>query len=159
MHLRRSALMVVVLCTACFAVATQHGATRSHSKLLPITTSSPAARKLFQQAMVNMENLRTEWALAGWRAATKRDPDFAQAQILVAYLTQDPAEEMAALAKAKQLQAKVTPGERLLVQWLSGVREGHYVPAIAAMNDLLAMYPHDRRIIFLAGRWMIQQGR
>src|SRR5579864_3261354 len=82
MHLRRSALVVVVLCTACFA-ATQHGATRAHSKLLPITTSSPAARKLFQQGMVNMENLRTEWALAGWRAATKRDPNFAQAQILV----------------------------------------------------------------------------
>ena len=159
MHLRRSALMVVVLCTASLAAATQPGATRAHGKLLPITTSSPAARKLFQQAMVNMENLRTEWALAGWRAATKRDPDFAQAQILVAYLTQDPAEEMAALAKAKQLEAKVTPGERLLIQWLSRVREGQYVPAIAAMNDLLAMYPHDRRIIFLAGRWMIQQGR
>ena len=159
MHLRRSALVVALLCTAGFATVNQRGAAHTRSKLLPITTSSPAARKLFQQAMVNMENLRTEWALAGWRAATKRDPNFAQAQILVAYLTQDPAEEMAAMTKAKQLEPRVTPGERLLIQWLSGVREGRYVPAIAAMNDLLAMYPRDRRIIFLAGRWMIQQGR
>src|SRR5438552_1518946 len=141
MHLRRSALVVVLLCSAAFAASGLSRTGRARSNLLPITTSSPAARKLFQQAMVNMENLRTEWALAGWRAATKKDPNFAQAEILVAYLTQDPAEEMAALAKAKQLEPKVTPGERLLIEWLGGVRESHYVPAIAAMNDLLAMYP------------------
>ena len=159
MHLRRSALVVVLLCIAALAGSAQSQAVHVRGKLLPITTSSPVARRLFQQAMVNMENLRTEWALAGWRAAAKRDPHFAQAEILVAYLTQDPAEEIAALAKAKQLERKVTPGEKLLIEWLSGVRQGRYVPAIAAMNDLLAMYPRDRRIIFLAGRWMIQQGR
>ena len=160
MHLRGSVLVVVLLCSGAFAANVSSAAGRRHGgKLLPITTSSPAARKLFQQAMVNMENLRTEWALAGWRAAVNKDPNFAQAAVLVAYLTQDPAEEMAALTKAKNLASKVTPGERLLIEWLSGVREGRYVPAIAAMNDLLAMYPRDRRIAFLAGRWMIQQGR
>ena len=159
MHLGRSALVVVLLCSAAFAATPHAGAGRTHTRLLPITSNSPAARKLFLQAMVNMENLRTEWALAGWRAATKRDPNFAQAQILVAYLTQDPVEEMTALARAKKLAPKATPGERLLIEWLSGVREGRYVPAIAAMNDLLSMYPRDRRIAFLAGRWMIQQGR
>lgn len=160
MHWCRSALAAVLLCSAAFAVA--GGAQAAHRrppKLLPITTSSPEARKLFQHAMVNMENLRTEWALAGWRAAAKKDPNFAQAQILVAYLTQDPAEEIAALAAAKKLEPKVTPGERLLIEWLSGVRESRYVPAIAAMNDLLSMYPEDRRLAFLAGRWMILQGR
>jgi tetratricopeptide (TPR) repeat protein len=160
MHLRRSALVMVLLCSGAFAVAGQSTMARHHrSQLLPITTSSPAARMLFQKAMVNMEDLRTEWALAGWRAAATKDPNFAQSEILVAYLTEDPAEEMAALAKAKKLEPKVTPGERLLIEWLSGVRESRYVPAIAAMNDLLAMYPKDRRIAFLAGRWMIQRGR
>ncbi len=160
MHLRRGALVAVLLCSMALA-ATGHSQTagQHRSKLLPITTSSPAARRLFQQAMVNMENLQTEWALAGWRAAAKRDPNFAQAQILVAYLTQDPAEEIVALAKAKAMETKVSPGEKLLIEWLSGVREGRYVPAIAAMNDLLAMYPRDRRMTFLAGRWLIQQGR
>ncbi|HKU19884.1 MAG TPA: tetratricopeptide repeat protein [Terriglobales bacterium] len=160
MHLHRSVLVAVLLCSGAFAVAGQSTMARHHrSQLLPITTSSPAARMLFQKAMVNMEDLRTEWALAGWRAAARKDPNFAQSEILVAYLTQDPAEEMAALAKAKQLEPKVTPGERLLIEWLSGVRESRYVPAIAAMNDLLAMYPKDRRIAFLAGRWMIQRRR
>lgn len=160
MHLRRSALVAVLLCSGALAVTGQSTAAHpSRGKLLPITTSSPAARKLFQKAMVNMEDLRTEWALAGWRAAARKDPNFAQAEILVAYLTQDPAEEMAALARARELEPRVTPGEKLLIEWLSGVRQSRYVPAIAAMNDLLAMYPKDRRIAFLAGRWMIQQGR
>src|SRR6185437_16722442 len=160
MHLHRSVLVVVLLCSGAFAVTGQSTMGRHHrSQLLPITTSSPLARKLFQKAMVNMEDLRTEWALAGWRAAARKDPNFAQAEIFVAYLTQDPGEEIAALAKAKKLEPEVTPGEKLLIEWLSGVREGRYVPAIAAMNDLLAMYPKDRRIAFLAGRWMIQQGR
>lgn len=160
MYLRRSVLVMVVLCTAAFAASRQSPTgRRGHSKLLPLTTSSAPARKLFAQAMVNMEDLRIEQALAGWRAAVNKDPNCAQAEILVAYLTQDPAEEMSALTRAQQLQARVTPGEKLLIQWLSGVREGHYVPAIAAMNDLLAMYPRDRRIAFLAGRWLIQQRR
>jgi len=160
MHLRRGALVAVLLCSGAFAVTGQPTAAHhSSGKVLPITTSSPAARKLFQKAMVNMEDLRTEWALAGWRAAAKKDPNFAQAEILVAYLTQDPAEEMAALARARELEPRVTPGEKLLIEWLSGVRQSRYVPAIAAMNDLLAMYPKDRRIAFLAGRWMIQQHR
>lgn len=159
MHLRRSAVAVILLCSAVLAVTIHSRAAHHRSRFLPLTTSSPAARKTFQQAMVDLENLRTEQALAEWRKAAKEDPNFAQADILVAYLTQNPAEEMAALAKAKDLEPKVTPGEQLLIEWLGGVRESRYVPAIAAMNDLLAMYPHDRRIAFLAGRWLIQQGR
>jgi tetratricopeptide (TPR) repeat protein len=160
MHLCRSALLAGLLCSGVFVVGGHARPAHRHpARLLPITTKSPEARKLFQQAMVNMENLRTEWALAGWRAAAKKDPTCAQAQILVAYLTQDPAEEMGALEAAKKLEPKATAGERLLIEWLSGVRESRYVPAIAAMNDLLSMYPEDRRVAFLAGRWMIQQGR
>jgi len=47
----------------------------------------------------------------------------------------------------------------LLIRWLSGVQENNYVPAIAAMNVLLAMYPQDRRTAFLAGRWLVHQRR
>lgn len=159
MLLRRSAVAVVLLCSGLLAVTIPSRAAQHRSRSLPVTCSSPAARQLFRQAMADFENLRTEQALAEWRKAAQQDPNFAQADILVAYLTQNPAEEISALAKAKELEPKVTPGERLLIEWLGGVREGRYVPAIAAMNDLLAMYPHDRRVAFLAGRWLIQQGR
>jgi hypothetical protein len=44
MHLRRSALVVVLLCTAALAGTAQSRAVHARGKLLPITTSSPAAR-------------------------------------------------------------------------------------------------------------------
>jgi tetratricopeptide (TPR) repeat protein len=126
---------------------------------LPVTTSSSASRKEFERAMVDLEALRRADALNDLRSAIKRDPKFAQAQILISHLTHDPDEQVAARARAEQLAPQVTPGERLLVRWLSGVQQNNYVPAIAAMNDLLAMYPKDHRTAFLAGRWLVHQRR
>jgi tetratricopeptide (TPR) repeat protein len=129
------------------------------SATLPVTTTSPAARKEFEHAMVDLEALRRADALDDLRATVKRDPKFAQAFILISHLTHDPDEQVAARSRAEQLAPRVTPGERLLIRWLSGVQANNYVPAIAAMNDLLAMYPQDHRTAFLAGRWLVHQRR
>jgi tetratricopeptide (TPR) repeat protein len=129
------------------------------SSTLPVTTTSPAARKEFEHAMVDLEALRRADALNDLRASVKRDSSFAQAYILISHLTHDPDEQAAARARAGQLAARVTPGERLLIRWLSGVQENNYVSAISAMNDLLAMYPQDHRTAFLAGRWLVHQRR
>jgi tetratricopeptide (TPR) repeat protein len=128
-------------------------------RTLPVTTDSVPAKSLFEQAFARLEDLRTEEALKGFRAATTKDPNFVQALSLVACLTTNPAEEMTSLSRAQVLQGRVTPGERLLIQWLSGVRGSRYSQGIVAMNDLLSMYPEDRRLAFLAGRWLIQQQR
>ncbi len=47
----------------------------------------------------------------------------------------------------------------LLIRWLAGAQENNYIPAIAAMNDLLAEYPQDQRLLFLAGDWLVDQQR
>jgi len=152
---------LLVFCAAAFATNAQPHRLKSAPKTvtLPVTTSSPAAHKEFEHAMADLEALRRADALNDLRAAVKRDPKFAQAQILIAHLTHDPDEQVAARARAEQLAAHVTPGERLLIRWLSGVQENNYVPAISAMNDLLAMYPQDHRTAFLAGRWLVHQRR
>lgn len=152
---------LLVFCAAAFAGdAKPHRAKLSpNTGTLPVTTSSAAARKEFEHAMVDLEALRRSDALNDLRATVKRDPKFAQAQILISHLTHDPDEEVAARTRAVQLASQVTPGERLLIRWLSGVQENNYVPAISAMNDLLAMYPKDHRTAFLAGRWLVHQRR
>jgi tetratricopeptide (TPR) repeat protein len=152
---------LLVFCAAAFASdAKPHRAKPVvSSTTLPVTTSSPAARKQFERAMVDLEALRRADALNDLRAAIKREPKFAQAQILISHLTHDPDEQVAARARAEQLASQVTPGERLLIRWLAGVQQNNYVPAIAAMNDLLAMYPKDHRTAFLAGRWLVHQRR
>ena len=50
---------------------------------LPITSSSAPARKSFEKAMQEFEEYRVQETLQDLRAATKADPDFAQAFILI----------------------------------------------------------------------------
>ena len=152
--------LTLILCAALATAADSH-----HSKpvgkttTLPVTTASPAARHEFERAMVDLEAMRRADALNDLRGAVKRDPMFAQADILISHLTHDPDEQVSARARAQQLAPHTTRGERLLIRWLAGVQENDYVPAIAAMNDLLAMYPQDYRTAFLTGRWLVHQRR
>ena len=159
--MRWTALLLVLLCAAAFASdAKPHRAKPVlKSVTLPVTTSSPSARAQFEHAMVQLELLRRADALDDLRNAVKRDPKFAQAYILISHLAHDPNEQLATRSRAEQLAPRVSKGEKLLIRWLSGVQEDNYVPAIAAMNDLLAMYPQDHRTAFLAGRWLIHQRR
>jgi tetratricopeptide (TPR) repeat protein len=129
------------------------------SSNLPVTTSSAQARKSFEKAMQEFEEYRVSEALQDLRAATKADTNFAQAFILISRMSTHPAEQAATRKRAKQLASKVSPGERLLIAWLAGAQEDNYIPAIVAMNDLLAKYPRDQRLEYLAGDWLNGQRR
>ena len=124
---------------------------------LPITTSCEDARQFYLAAMVDWENLQTEHALEKWRAATEKDHDFAIAYLWISYYGQDPLEASDARSKAKSLAMKVTSGEQLFIQWLTGVGDNDYVLGIAAMNDVLQRYPGDKRLALMAGRWLMSQ--
>ena len=127
---------------------------QAHPSTLPVTTSSAEARRSFEHAMRNFEDYRLNESLQHLREAAKADPKFAQAFILIAKISKDPVEQAAARRRAKSLAPEVSPGEQLLIRWLAGAQEDDYIPAIAAMNDLLAMYPDDHRLAFLAGGWL-----
>jgi tetratricopeptide (TPR) repeat protein len=129
------------------------------SKVLPVTSPSAAARKNFDRAMRKYEAYQVNEAVRYLRAASKEDPNFAQAFIMIAAISEDPAEQAAARRRAKNLAAKVSSGEQLLIRWIAGAQENNYIQAIAAMNDLLAAYPMDRRLAFIAGDWLNAQQR
>jgi tetratricopeptide (TPR) repeat protein len=109
--------------------------------------------------MRKFEEYRVVETLQDLREAVKIDPKFAQASIFIAKISKDPVEQAAARERAKHMSAGVTPGEQLLIQWLAGAQEDDYLPAIVAMNDLLARYPEDHRLAFLAGDWLTLQER
>jgi tetratricopeptide (TPR) repeat protein len=123
---------------------------------LPVTTASKAAARAFESGMVEYENHRWNFALRDWNEAIKADPKFAQAYVWICFTTNDPAEEERDRARAKALMHAVTPGEQLLIRWMVGVRENRYVEGIMAMNDMLAMFPHDKRLNFLVGYWLFR---
>jgi len=159
---RRKHLFLFVLSVAVLAFATskpQKANNADPSTKLPVTTSSSKARERFEIAMDDMEQARYNRSSEDLRDAVKADPKFAQAWILIARVTADPEEQQAARTRARQLATRVTPGEQLLIKWFSFAQENQFVPAIAAMNDLLAKYPKDQRLAFLAGDWLIPQQR
>jgi tetratricopeptide (TPR) repeat protein len=123
---------------------------------LPVTTSSPEAARHFETAAVHYENHRWNLALNEWNEAIKLDPKFAQAYVWICFTTADPAEEARDRAIAKALMNDVTPGEQLLIRWMAGVHENRYVEGIMAMNDMLAMFPHDKRLNFMTGYWLFR---
>ncbi len=124
---------------------------------VPVTTSSQAAARYYETGMVHFENHRWNFAMRDWREAVHLDANFALAYTWICFTTTDPAEERENRSKAKAAMSSVTPPEQLMVKWITGAHENNYVEGIAAMNDLVAAYPHDKRLNFLAGYWLYRQ--
>lgn len=145
--------------TLCFAGSSLRASTKEAPAAaeIPLTTQSPEARQLFLDGRAYRENWRLPEALQAWRAAAKKDPGFALAHLYVSFYTPDPKEEASARAAARRLAPQASRGEQLLVQWFAGAKEGNFVSAIAAINDVVELYPKDKWLLFQAGRWMVLQ--
>lgn len=122
---------------------------------MPVTTYSVKARDLYQRAVQDYELLYLERAQIGWRAATKEDSEFASAFAMLAMNSRDPEEMRASRERAKALAPKVSAGERLMIQWIANVQEGNDLAGIAAMNDMIAMFPRDKHVYYLAANWLM----
>jgi tetratricopeptide (TPR) repeat protein len=154
--LRYLVLLLLVISTATASVVGITVSNDGSSTKLPVTTSSPEAARHFESGLVHYENHRWNLALSEWNEAIKLDAKLAQAYVWICFTTADPAEEAHDRAKAEALINDVTPGEQLLIRWMAGVHENRYVEGIMAMNDMLAMFPHDKRLNFMAGYWLFR---
>src|SRR5882762_8672500 len=165
---RISAVLVVVICLLAVRQAVAHEghkpvaknvktaqAKAGPVKSMPLTTSSIKARDLYQRALQDYELLYLERATIGWRAATKEDPQFAAAFALLAMNSRDPEEARNAREQSKTFAAKASPGEKLLVRWIATTQEGNFLEGIAAMNDMIAMFPRDKHVYYLAANWLM----
>jgi len=151
----RRAVLSFAFCLFLAQLSFAHHIKQGTTKNLPVTTASPKARALFEQGMKDYENLYLEKANNEWRAATEADPNFAVAYAWIAMNGRDPAEASAARQKAKERAGKSGAGEKLMIQWIVSVQENNTLPGIAAMNDMLEMYPKDKRLYYLVGNWMM----
>jgi tetratricopeptide (TPR) repeat protein len=161
------ALVLVAFCLFCLQQARAHegheaaknvktvNSKAAPVKPMPLTTSSVKARDLYQRALQDFELLYLERASIGWRAATKEDPQFAAAFAMLAMNSRDPEEIRSARERAKELSAKASPGEKLLIKWVATVQEGNFLEGIAAMNDMIAMFPRDKNVYYVAANWLM----
>jgi tetratricopeptide (TPR) repeat protein len=156
--LGRTVYVAVIVCFTTLAFAAGRPEPTGN---LPITTKSPEARQLFEGALVKLENLHGPEAMQDFRRAVKMDPDFAMANILISFNsvdpTVDPAEQVAARNQANGAKDKVSPGEKLVIDWLTNSSEGKMIPAIQNMNEALAQYPNDKFLAWLSAVWVENQ--
>ncbi len=131
------------------------------SGIIPVTTKSSEAHDLYVNALVKLENLHGPEAMQDFRRAVQLDPDFAMANIIMAFPTVDPiidpAEQVSVRKQANAAKNKVSRGEQLIIEWVTNGSEGHMVPAIQAMNEALEEYPNDKHLAWLAGVWVENQ--
>jgi tetratricopeptide (TPR) repeat protein len=147
---------VVLAAALCFtAPLFAHHLKKGATTYMPITTSSAQARTLYEKGMADYENLYLERCNQDWRAAVKEDPNLAVAWAWIAFNSSNPEEISAARAKAKAIAPSLTPGEQLMIAWISKVQEGDFIGGISAMNDMLELYPHDKHLLYLAGNWLL----
>ncbi len=147
--------ILLVLSVGLAAPVYAHHLKKGETANLPLTTSSAKARELYEKGMEDYENLYLERCNDDWRAAVKEDPNLAVAWAWIALNSSNPDEVSAARAKAKELALQTTPGEQLMVAWISKVQEGDFIGGITAMNDMLEMYPRDKHLLYLAGNWLL----
>ena len=123
---------------------------------VPVTTSSKEARHDYELGMLHREDLLfDEEGLNDFRRAVKADPNFALAHATIAFFSDDPREEKHEILLAKQTLAHAAADEKLLIRWMIGTKDGDLIPAISAMNDLMASYPRDARLGNMYGEWLL----
>src|SRR5437660_11478541 len=131
-------LMITLFCSVAGLTQAKKSAkapaVKAPEQAMPVTTSSAAAARYFENGMVHYENHRWNLALNDWREAVKLDPKFALAYTWICMTTVDPAEESSNRALAKATMKDVSPDEQLMVRWMVDTHESRYVEGIAAMN-------------------------
>ena len=124
---------------------------------LPLSTKSLSARQNLEMALDQYENAGFDEAMMHAELATDKDPKFALGYALWSFAARrsEPAPE--ALKKAKELATKCAGDECLMIRFMVGTQEANVLPAISAMNDLLAHRPKDKHVLYLAGEWLYFQ--
>ncbi len=123
--------------------------TKAGHGLMPITTTSPEALKLYHQAMALMDQSRNVAAAPLLDKALERDPNFAMALFRRARTAATFKEgrafqnQLAELLKTVQL----SPGETAYFAALAKARAGDMPGYLADMENLIEQFPRDHRLL------------
>jgi predicted Zn-dependent protease len=131
--------------------------TRANAEAMRLTTKSERAREIFGQAIVLSGNYRLDECLKNLRTAVGEDANFAAGWSLLAYFATDAHEAADALAHAQSLVGKTSPSEMLFVRWVAAQKHNDQLAAISNLNDLTKRESSDKFILYLAGRWFVDQ--
>jgi tetratricopeptide (TPR) repeat protein len=120
-------------------------------KEIPITTSSREALKFFLDGRTKAEDIEVVSAASLFDKAIQKDPGFALAYLYRSQSGGGIETFRKNLDKAIGLIGKVSKGEKLLIQYYQANDAGNNEKQEEYLDQLLKMYPADKRVQVLAG--------
>jgi tetratricopeptide (TPR) repeat protein len=150
-------------CVAMFALALLASAATAPAEepaVFPLTTRSPEARRLVDEAVnLYFERLAKPEAVAKLRKAVAVDPQFAMAHELLAIISIDGSERVTEQHKAFETSRLASSSERAVIQWHQDSAERNSIDAITGMNEVAREYPRDRLVVYMCIWWLFSQGQ
>ena len=128
------------------------------AKVFPLTTKSPEARRLVDQAIVlYVDHVAQPQAIDVLREALALDPHFAMAHELLAQLSLESEEQLVEQQKAFANRGHASAAERQVIEWYQNASEHKMIPAITNMNAVVYQYPNDKLVVWMASWWLMTQ--
>ena len=115
-------------------------------KGIPITTSSSEARDLFVQGRDRLENIEFSAAAKLFDQAIAKDSTFALAYMYRASSGGGAQVVRTNQEKAHALAAKVSEGERVLIDYMQASSDANRPKEKELLDKLLTMFPEDKRV-------------
>jgi tetratricopeptide (TPR) repeat protein len=128
-----------------------------HVFSFPVASKSVEAQKLMETALYQYENVLLDKSVQTARKATEKDPQFALAYALWSFAARQNQPNPEAARKAELFAVRAPAEEQLLVKFFVAVQKSDMLPAITAMNDLLAHFPKDRHALYLTAEWLYNE--
>ncbi len=127
---------------------------------LPLTTKSPEARHLVEQALtLYLDRVEQEQAIEILRKAVQVDPDFAMGHEFLAQISLDSAEQVNEQDKAYATRKNASQSEQTVIEWYQDAGDHKLISAITKMNDVLNQYPHDKWMVWMSTWWLMNQAQ
>ncbi len=153
---------VYLLIAANVGVAEESAAPQTSplSAALPLTTKSPEARRLVEEALtLYLDRVEQAQSIEILRKAVQVDPDFAMGHEFLAQISLDSAEQVGEQAKAFATRSHATTSEQLVIEWYQDAADHKLISAITKMNDVINQYPHDKWVVWMTTWWLQTQAQ
>ena len=148
-------LGLVFAAVAGLAQPTAPQAANTIAAALPLTTKSPEARRLVEEALdLYLDKVEQEQSIEILRKAVQVDPDFAMGHEFLAQISLDSAEQVGEQEKAFATRSHATTSEQLVIEWYQDAADHKLISAITKMNDVLNQYPHDKWVVWMTTWWL-----
>jgi tetratricopeptide (TPR) repeat protein len=154
------ALVVLGLLLTASAAMAEKKSSQPAAAAFPLTSKSPEARRLVDQALVlYIDHVEQPGAIGILRQAVKIDPQFAMGHELLAQISLDSAEQMSEQQKAFSTRRHTTQSERTVIEWYQDAADHKLISAITKMNETVSQYPHDKLVVWMTTWWLQTQNQ